>query len=168
MNIAKENNIVKNAKVDLLTKEQMENLVKSSRTLQEVLKKIGYSSVSGTNRKTVQKRIEMYKISTKHFTKGVGSGIKRTEENIFCKNSTASQHVLRVWYLKGKYTEYKCSICGQPPVWQEKELSLTLDHINGDNTDDRLENIRWICPNCDRQLDTFGSKNKRKFKSVGE
>lgn len=45
---------------------------------------------------------------------------------------------------------------------------MTLDHINGNNTDDRLENLRWVCPNCDRQLDTFCSKNmdysKRKNK----
>ena len=155
--------ILKTAKVDLLSKDQLEDIVKSSRTLQEVLKKIGYSSVSGANIKTVQKRIAKYQISTNHFTKGVGIGTKRTEENVFCKDSTASQHVLRIWYFKWKYAKYKCSICGQLPVWQGKELSLTLDHINGNNTDDRIENLRWICPNCDRQLDTFGSKNKRKF-----
>ena len=134
--------ILKTAKVDLLSKDQLEDIVKSSRTLQEVLKKVGYSSVSGANRKTVQKRIDKYQISTNHFTKGVGIG---------------------TWYFKGKYAKYKCSICGPLPEWQGKELSLTLDHINGNNTDDRIENLRWICPNCDRQLDTFGSKNKRKF-----
>ena len=75
------------------------------------------------------------------------------------KNSTASQTTLRRWYEKGNYTEYKCSICGQEPFWNGKELTLTLDHINGDNRDDRLENLRWVCPNCDRQLDTFCSKN---------
>jgi len=101
------------AKVDLLSKEELEDIVKSSRTLQEVLKKIGYSSVSGANRKTVQTRIDKYNISTAHFTIGVGKGIKRTEENVFCKNSTATQATLRKWYIKGNYTEYKCSICGQ-------------------------------------------------------
>ena len=55
--------------------------------------------------------------------------------------------------------EYKCSICGQEPFWNGKELSLTLDHINGDNHDDRLENLRWVCPNCNSQLETTGSRN---------
>lgn len=151
------------AKVDLLSVEELQEIVKNSRTLQEVLRKIGYSSVSGANRKTVQTRLDKFNIDTSHFTKGVGAktGIKRDETNVFIKNSTASQATLRRWYLKGNYTEYKCAICNQPPFWNGKELSLTLDHINGDNTDDELSNLRWVCPNCDRQLDTFGSKNRR-------
>ena len=149
------------AKVDNYSIEELTNIVNDSRTLQEVLKKLGYSSVSGANRQTVQSRLDKYNISTEHFTKGVGRGIKRSEENIFCENSTASQKVLREWYKKGNYTEYKCSICGLEPFWNGKELTLTLDHINGNNLDDRLENLRWVCPNCDRQLDTFGSKNRR-------
>lgn len=156
------------AKVDLLSKEELEEVIKTSRTLQEVLKKIGYSSVSGANRNTVQARIDKYNISTEHFTKGVSRGIKRTKENVFCKNSTASQKTLREWYIKGHYTEYKCSICGQEPIWNGKPLTLTLDHIDGNNTNDVLSNLRWVCPNCDRQLDTFGSKNKRQFGSVDD
>lgn len=156
------------AKVDLLSKEELEEIVKSSKTLQEVLRKIGYSSVSGANRNTVQKRIDKYNISTEHFTKGVSNGIKRTEENVFCENSTASQKTLREWYAKGQYSEYKCAICGQEPFWNNKPLTLTLDHIDGNNTNDVLSNLRWVCPNCDRQLDTFGSKNKRQFGSVDD
>lgn len=66
-------------------------------------------------------------------------------------------------YKEGNYTEYKCAICGQEPIWNGRELVLTLDHINGINNDDRLDNLRWLCPNCDRQTQTFGGKNiKRK------
>lgn len=114
------------AKVDLLSKEELEEIVKSSRTLQEVLKKIGYSSVSGANRNTVQARLDKYNISTEHFTKGVSRGVKRTEENVFCKGSTASQKTLREWYMKGNYTEYKCSICGQEPFWNGETININF------------------------------------------
>ena len=110
-----------------------------------------------------------YNISTDHFTGKPKNQIARNEDNVFIKNSTATQATLRRWYSKGNYTEYKCSICGQEPIWNGKSLTLTLDHINGDNHDDRLENLRWVCPNCDRQLSTFAGKNiKERYNSNKE
>ena len=67
---------------------------------------------------------------------------------------------MRKYYKRGEYSEYKCNICNLLPVWQGKELTLILDHINGNNKDHRLENLRWVCPNCNQQLETTGSKNK--------
>ena len=46
-------------------------------------------------------------------------------------------------------------------MWQGKSLTLILDHINGINNDDRLENLRWVCPNCNQQLETTNGKNKK-------
>lgn len=83
--------------------------------------------------------------------------------NIFVENSNACQSTLRKRYKEGQYTPYICSICGQKPIWQDKELTLILDHINGKNTDDRLENLRWVCPNCNQQLETTGGSNSRKY-----
>lgn len=108
-------------------------------------------------------RIEKHSISTSHFQKGTSHGIARCEENTLVANSDATQAVLRRIYKKGNYTPYVCSICGLEPIWNGKTLTLTLDHIDGDNRNNVLSNLRWVCPNCDRQLDTFGSKNKRHF-----
>ena len=83
--------------------------------------------------------------------------------DIFIENSSACQSTLRKRYKEGQYTPYICSICGQEPIWQGKELTLILDHINGKNTDDRLENLRWVCPNCNQQLETTGGGNSRKY-----
>jgi len=47
------------------------------------------------------------------------------------------------------------------PEWQNKPLTLILDHINGNNKDHRLENLRWVCPNCNQQLETTGFKSIR-------
>lgn len=141
------------ALVDNYSKEELEAIVAQSNSYREVMDLMHYKSHNGRAYETVKNRIEKYDISTEHFN--TKPAIKRSPENIFIENSTVRQSVLRRWYLKGNYTEYKCAICGLPPVWQGKELVLTLDHINGKNTDDRLENLRWVCPNCDRQLPTY-------------
>ena len=60
------------------------------------------------------------------------------------------------------YKEQKqiCNICGITNKWNGKKLNFILDHIDGDASNNRRENLRLICPNCDSQLDTFKSKNK--------
>ena len=156
--------------IDKFTKEELEEIVQNCCSYRELAKQLGYVSI-GNNGDTIKSRLIKYNISTEHFTGKPKGFVKRTEENVFCLDSTASQAVLRNWYSKGEYTEYKCAICGQPPFWNGKELSLTLDHINGNNKDNRLENLRWICPNCDRQLPTFAGKNqsaKERYNSCEE
>lgn len=156
--------------IDKFTKEELEEIVKHCCSYRELAKQLGYVSI-GNNGNTIKSRLTKYNISTEHFTGKSKGSTKRTEENVFCLNSTASQAVLRNWYLKGEYTEYRCAICGQLPFWNGKELSLTLDHINGNNKDNRLENLRWVCPNCDRQLPTFAGRNqsaKERYNSCEE
>lgn len=129
-----------------------------SSSMKNFAENLGYKTYTGDAGERIRKRVNELNLSDNHFKRKRPQ--KRTENNVFCKDSTATQKTLREWYLKGEYSSYCCSICGQEPFWNGKELTLTLDHINGDNHDNRLENLRWVCPNCDRQLDTFGSKNR--------
>ena len=138
------------------TNEELENIWKRSYSMREFARNLGYKSYSGDAGVRIRQKINELGLSDEHFLEK--RPIKRTRENVFCKDSTADQKTLRSWYKK-ENIEYKCKICGLEPFWNGKELSLTLDHINGHNKDNRLENLRWVCPNCDRQLDTFGSKN---------
>lgn len=121
------------------------------------MRNIGYASDGGRSYETVKKRVEVFQIDTSHFQER--HSITRNEQNVFCKNSTATQKVLRAWYLKGNYTPYECAICGIKD-WQGKPLVFTLDHINGVNNDNELSNLRWVCPNCDRQLPTYSRGSK--------
>lgn len=151
------------------TDEEFIQIWNMSSSMKNFSENLGYKTYTGDAGQRIRKRVDELNLSDEHFI--VKRPIKRTEENIFCENSTASQKTLRKWYKKGQYSKYKCSICGQEPFWNGQELSLTLDHINGDNHNNKLENLRWVCPNCDRQLDTFGSKNrthlpKKKFYCV--
>lgn len=56
---------------------------------------------------------------------------------------------------------YQYAICGLPNIWNNKKLNFVLDHIDGDASNNDELNLRLICPNCDSQLDTFKSKNKK-------
>lgn len=144
------------------SKEEFEQIAKKSINFADFSRKLGYTTDSSKTRELIKKKIEEYNVDISHFN--VRESSKRTVENIFIKNSTADQSTLRRWYKKGEYTPYKCSICGQEPLWKGKELTLILDHINGEHYDDRLENLRWVCPNCNQQLETTGSRNKIKKK----
>lgn len=150
-----------NALMDMFSDEEFTEIIQSSYSYKECLEKLGYHSNSGDATNRLKKKIESLGLDTYHFKSN--SPIKRTEENIFIEDSTASQKTLRLWYKKGQYTPYVCSICGQEPFWNGKELTLILDHINGRNHDNRLENLHWVCPNCNQQLDTTNGKNKTRL-----
>ena len=145
-------------KLDKFTDEEFKEIVANNYSLYAVALAIGYTTANSSTGTKLRNRIKELGISTEHF---IRKPTVRTPENIFIENSTAAQKTLRKYYFEGKYTPYICSICGQLPEWQNKPLTLILDHINGNNKDDRLENLRWVCPNCNQQLDTTGSKNWR-------
>lgn len=84
--------------IDNFTKEELEQIVSESSSYKEVLSKLGYSTTSGSNHKTLKNRLEKDNISTNHFSYDADKITKRTEENVFCENSTASQAVLRRWF----------------------------------------------------------------------
>lgn len=139
--------------------EEFKKLVEESNSFRDLLKKVGYKTVNSATVSLLKRRIEEEELDISHFgtTKSYHKVLK---EDVFKKDSDVSQRTLRKWYLK-EDIPYKCSICGQSDIWQEKPLTLILDHINGNNTDNQLSNLRWVCPNCNQQLETTGFKKFR-------
>jgi Zn finger protein HypA/HybF involved in hydrogenase expression len=82
-------------------------------------------------------------------------------EDVLVENSSYGSYKLKQKLLSKNILENKCSICDNSGEWCGKELSLQLDHINGINNDNRLENIRLLCPNCHSQTETFSGKRNK-------
>ena len=85
---------------------------------------------------------------------------KYSLEEVFCKNSPVTQKVLRGYVERHNILEYKCETCGCSGHWQGGEISLEIDHIDGDNTNNTRENLRYLCPNCHALTETYRGRNK--------
>lgn len=145
--------------VDTIDVEELRAVVQQSHSYKEVLRKLGYGTLNGRNSDTVRKRLAYHGISTDHFSHQ--QPIVRAQDNVFCSGSTASQATLRRWYVRIS-DQSVCSICGMSAIWNGSPLTMILDHINGDKHDNRVENLRWICPNCNSQLPTFAGRNSQR------
>lgn len=158
-------------------KEHFTNIVKNSINLTDVAKNIGLSAHCG-NRQTIKKYIEIYKLDVGHFKHGGKINRKQYKlkyelSEILIENSLyGDTHKLKNRLYKEGLKERKCEKCGQNELWNGEKMSLILDHINGVHTDNRIENLRIVCPNCNATLPTHGGKNikegKYKYKSVNK
>lgn len=157
------------------TKEWLEELCAESFSYAEVLRKAGRKQGGGAQ-DTLKRKIAEYEIDISHFTGQGWNGHSNTTtksgpnekyqlEEVFCKNSPVTQKVLRGYVERHNILEYKCVNCGCDGNWQGGKISLEIDHENGDNTDNTVENLRYLCPNCHALTDTYRGKNKA-LKSV--
>ncbi len=90
-----------------------------------------------------------------------GYGPRKLDEEVFVRNSTYPRHRLKARIIRQNLLPYNCNICGIEPIWNDKPMPLILDHVNGVRNDNRIENLRLICSNCDSQLDTYKSRNRK-------
>lgn len=125
-----------------------------------MLEYFGFSRNSGSMAKILSERIIENDIDISHFKlQGIGKP-RYSIEDICIKNSKYTNiERLKIRLVNEGYKEYKCSICGNIGEHLNKKLVLQLDHINGICKDHRLENLRFLCPNCHSQTNTFSGKN---------
>jgi transposase-like protein len=135
-------------------------LIRESESLIEVCRKAGIVATTG-NYDTLKRVIRDNNIDISHFKRQGGSSTtSRTTLEYLVKGSKVSSFKLKNRLLREGYKEYKCEKC-KNTEWYGKPIPLELHHINGDNTDNRLENLQILCPNCHSFTDTYGGKNQK-------
>lgn len=160
-------------KIYKLSDEQFVELLKNSSTISEVLFKLGYS-VKGNSWGFAKIRQRMSDLNLdgsvfkgKSPITKYGSLHKVNASDVLKPNCKHARSVLRRYVIKNNLIPYRCAICGCVE-WQGRTLSLELDHINGINNDNRIENLRFLCPNCHSQTTTYGSRNQQRNDSEYE
>ena len=135
-------------------------LIKNSNSLIEVCRKANIVPTTG-NYDTLKRVIRDNQIDISHFKRmGNGATLKKETSEYLIKGSNISSFRLKNKLLKEGYKEYRCEKC-ENTEWYGKPIPLELHHINGDNTDNRLENLQILCPNCHAFTDTYSGKNQK-------
>lgn len=152
------------------TKEWLEELCSESYSYSEVLRKAGRKPGGGSN-ETLKKKILEWNIDISHFTgkkwrkaptyiPQIGSREKYSLDEVFTEHSTITQKIMRGYVERHELIPYCCAICGCNGEWQGSIISLEIDHIDGDNTNNLLTNLRYLCPNCHALTPTYRGRNK--------
>jgi Zn finger protein HypA/HybF involved in hydrogenase expression len=144
-------------KASTISTDELKNIIKESKSYNEVLRKLGYKR-SGRTQTILRERVLKENIDISHF-RNWNNINQQNLEDILVKNSTYNNQLLKERLIEGNLLEYKCDKCGNIGVWNNEILVLQLDHKNGINNDNRLENLRFLCPNCHSQTKTFSGKN---------
>lgn len=150
---------------------ELADAVALSRSYRQVLAHLGLATEGGGAYVTLKARVAQMGLDTTHFVGrgwnigNASGGLGRTTiplEQHLTRDSPCTNFVrLKSRLIRSGLLVNECAICGLGPEWKGSPLVLRLDHINGVRTDNRLENLRIVCPNCDSQLPTFAGRNSR-------
>ncbi|GGN53499.1 hypothetical protein GCM10011579_011770 [Streptomyces albiflavescens] len=148
----------------------LRRVVADSTSLAEALRRLGFPD-NGSRRAALSEWIEQDRLSITHFLGQAhrrgkpGTTPVRHAEDILAKHDGPRR--TRTLLLRRALSEIgvpeRCDMCGTPPEWNGKPMTLEIDHVNGDWSDDRRENLRLLCPNCHAITSTWcrgGSRSR--------
>lgn len=144
--------------------EDLQRLIDGSASLKDLCNKFNINAHNGSIR-TLYRRLKEFDFDfSKMQINRSYLQVKRSQDNIeFCEHSKTTRSVIRRLVLRNSMIEYKCTKCSNAGVWQDEKLSLHLEHINGINDDNRIENLCFLCPNCHSQTASYAGRNKKYF-----
>jgi ribosomal protein L37E len=149
------------------SEEDARAAVGSSLSYAEALRKLGLKPAGGNHRLFRRYVDEVWRIPTDHFDPAHAqrSGLRHMQpialEAVLVEGSSYSRATLKRRLYESGIKARRCEVCGQGEQWRGERMALILDHINGVGDDNRLENLRIVCPNCAATFETHcGRKNK--------
>jgi hypothetical protein len=152
------------------TDEQLIEAVKGCTSIFAVVRHLGLRIGGGTHYET-KRHIARLGLDTTHFrgqawNKGLRglprAGKQPLAEILVERSAYVGMTRLKKRLLDEGLLKNECYECHSPPEWRGRPLVMRMDHINGDRGDQRIENLRMLCPNCDSQTPTFAGRNKRR------
>jgi hypothetical protein len=144
--------------------KELRDVVARSKSLSEVLRHFGLRTAGGNHRQ-LRRWLDRWNISTDHFDyrSSLPKGERTPLEAILVEHSTFSRgHLKARLYAEGLKVR-RCEMCGLGEEWRGRRMALILDHINGVGDDNRIENLRIVCPNCAATLDTHCGRQNRRY-----
>ena len=145
------------------TEQRLREAVAVSASVNDVVRHLGISQVGG-NHAHISRRIASLGIDTSHFTRaprrgatgGPGEvlGLRRPEQG-----RVPGRRLRRALLAAG--VAERCALCRTGPEWNGRPLRLEVDHLNGEWWDNRLANVRLLCPNCHAVTDTYRGRRRR-------
>lgn len=148
----------------VMSTQDFAKLVAQSKTYTEILNYWGFDH-RGYYSRALRARIKQDKIDDSHikqYSSGEKAGWKtgrHLDEYLVLHGPNIHGSELKRKLIKAGIKSNICEECGQEPIWNNKPLTLQLDHINGNSADNRIENLRILCPHCHSQTDTFAGRN---------
>lgn len=151
------------SKIYQVSDEEFKKIVQEANSYSDCLRALDLGTKGGSSTDILKRRIKELNCSTEHFNsynKSKKPQQKYLLDEILIENSTyANISCLKKRLINEQRLEYKCARCGITD-WLGQPLSLQLDHINGVNNDHRIENLRFLCPNCHSQTNNYAGRNK--------
>lgn len=149
------------------TEEEARRAIAESASWAEALRRLGYCH-TGANPRTLRKWAHRWGIAVEHFDPDAAriEALRRHNTKVplaqvLVEGSIYSRSNLKRRLYEEGLKRQQCELCGQGELWYGKRISLILDHINGVRNDNRIENLRIVCPNCAATLETHCGANKR-------